>query len=191
MPQTTRLLHQGWTLRPDGGPAPDHVLDHVRQVGPVPATVPGTVHTDLLAAGLVPDPYLDDNEALLAWVGLCDWVYDTTFAWAPGGGDRRTLVLHGLDTVATVTLNGAEVLVAADMHRTHVVDVTDRLLEGDNTLDVRFASAVRYADAQSARWPAASAGTGAPTWSRRGSGAGSSSSSGPRPASPGCAPAPP
>ncbi len=149
MPQTTRLLHKGWTLRSDGGPVPEDVLGHVRDVRPVPATVPGTVHTDLLAAGLVPDPYLDDNESALAWVGLCDWVYATTFAWAPGVGDRRTLVLHGLDTVATVTLNGAEVLVAADMHRTHVVDVTDRLVEGDNTLAVRFASAVRHADAQS------------------------------------------
>ena len=39
----------------------------------VPATVPGTVHTDLLAAGLIPDPYLDDNERLLAWIGQADW----------------------------------------------------------------------------------------------------------------------
>ena len=36
----------------------------------MPATVPGSVHTDLLAAGCIPDPYLDDNERLLAWIGL-------------------------------------------------------------------------------------------------------------------------
>ena len=28
----------------------------------VPATVPGCVHTDLLAAGLIPDPYYAQNE---------------------------------------------------------------------------------------------------------------------------------
>jgi len=30
------------------------------------------VHLDLLSAGLIPDPYLDVNEALLAWIGLVD-----------------------------------------------------------------------------------------------------------------------
>jgi len=145
MPVTTRQLHHGWTLRAAAGPVPDHV----RGAGAVPATVPGTVHTDLLAAGQVPDPYLDDNESLLAWVGLSDWVYETTFAWQPGEADRRSLVWHGLDTVATVELNGAHLLDSANQHRTHVVDVTDRLVAGDNTLLVRFASAVRYADAQS------------------------------------------
>ncbi len=145
MPVTTRPLHDGWTLRPAAGPVPDHV----RAAGAVPAVVPGTVHTDLLAAGLVPDPYLDDNEALLAWVGLTDWVYSCAFEWRPGAGDRRSLVWHGLDTVATVELNGVRLLEAANQHRTHVADVTDRLVVGANTLTVRFASAVRYVDAQS------------------------------------------
>ena len=40
-----------------------------------PATVPGCVHTDLLAAGLIEDPYLDDNEQKVAWIGRTDWVY--------------------------------------------------------------------------------------------------------------------
>ncbi|MFC3687052.1 glycoside hydrolase family 2 protein [Aquipuribacter hungaricus] len=140
----SQLLHQGWTVRPDGGPVPEHVL----AAGPVPATVPGTVHTDLLASGLVPDPYLDDHERLLAWVGLTDWVYETTVVLGPVDGDRRSLVWHGLDTVATVRVDGHVVLEAADQHRTHVLDVTDVLGEGEHVVQVRFASAVRYADAQ-------------------------------------------
>jgi len=140
----TELLHTGWTVRPDGGPVPAHVL----AAGPVPATVPGTVHTDLLAAGLIPDPYLDDNESLLAWIGLTDWVYETTVSLGAVVGDRRVLVLHGLDTVATVEVDGRVVLEAADQHRTHVLDVTESLGEGEHELRVRFASAVRYADAQ-------------------------------------------
>ena len=47
----------------------------------VPATVPGCVHLDLLAAGLIPDPYLDENEELLSWIGRVDWRYETTFEW--------------------------------------------------------------------------------------------------------------
>ena len=53
-------LHDGWTLRPLEGPVPPGLADRA-----VPATVPGCVHTDLLAAGLIPDPYLDENERLL------------------------------------------------------------------------------------------------------------------------------
>lgn len=37
---------------------------------PIPATVPGVVHLDLLRAGLIPAPYLDDDESALAWIGL-------------------------------------------------------------------------------------------------------------------------
>ena len=43
--------------------------------------MPGCVHTDLLAARLVPDPYLDENEGSLAWVSDVDWRYETTLTW--------------------------------------------------------------------------------------------------------------
>ena len=36
--------------------------------GTYPAEVPGCVHTDLMAAGVIPDPYLDGNEAALRWM---------------------------------------------------------------------------------------------------------------------------
>ncbi len=35
----------------------------------IAATVPGEVHTDLLAAGEIPDPFDGDNESALAWIG--------------------------------------------------------------------------------------------------------------------------
>nr|WP_129667354.1 glycoside hydrolase family 2 protein [Phytoactinopolyspora endophytica] len=115
----------------------------------IPATVPGSVHTDLLAGGLIPDPYLDDNERLVAWVGRCDWEYRTTFHWSHDGHDRHDLVFEGLDTVATVTLNGREIIRAANQHRTYRLPVHDVLLEGENELVVSFASPIRHADQQS------------------------------------------
>ena len=85
-----------WTLRVLDGPAPQEVVGRA-----VPATVPGTVHTDLLAAGLIPDPYLDENEAALQWVGRTSWRYATTLATAaPEDGEHVELVFDGLDTVA-------------------------------------------------------------------------------------------
>lgn len=141
---TRQALHEGWTLRAVEGPqVPAAIAGRA-----VPATVPGCVHTDLLAAGLIPDPYLDDNEKGLAWIGRTDWVYETTFDHRPGGDERIDLVCAGLDTVATLTLNGAEVGRAENMHRGHRFDVRSRLVTGSNTLAVRFDSAYRYAEAQ-------------------------------------------
>ncbi|GAB6856012.1 glycoside hydrolase family 2 protein [Microbacterium xylanilyticum] len=143
-----RDLHAGWRLRAADGPVPAHLEEALRE-GSVEATVPGCVHTDLLAAGLILDPYLDDNEALLAWIGLVDWTYESRFAWTAEGYERHDLVFDGLDTVATVTLNGRVVLEAANQHRSYRVDVRDLLIEGDNVLEVAFRSPIRYANAQS------------------------------------------
>lgn len=143
-PLHRRELHEGWTLSAVSGPVPEGMT--IRQV---PATVPGCVHTDLMAAELIPDPFLDDNEALLQWIGRCDWEYRTTFEWEPGGHDRHDLLFHGLDTVAEVRLNDELVGATANMHRTYRFDVGEKLLPGENELRVRFSSPVRHADAQS------------------------------------------
>ncbi|MEV0132488.1 glycoside hydrolase family 2 protein, partial [Dactylosporangium sp. NPDC050688] len=110
-----RPLHAEWTVR--ALDAPPGAAD-----GVYPAQVPGCVHTDLLAAGVIPDPYLDDNEVALSWIGRTAWVYETTFD-ADVAGDRVDLVAEGLDTVATVTLNGVEVGRTANMHRGYRFDV--------------------------------------------------------------------
>ncbi len=116
----------------------------------VPATVPGCVHTDLLAAGLVEDPYLDDNENRLTWIGRSGWDYETVFVWHADGHDRTDLVCEGLDTVATVELNGVRVASTANQHRSYRFPVRELLREGENTLRVRFASPVAYAEARRA-----------------------------------------
>jgi beta-mannosidase len=142
--RTARTLHTGWSLRSTAGPVPPGIA-----AVDVPATVPGTVHTDLLAAGLIVDPYLDANEHLLAWIGQADWSYASSFDWQPDGHDRHELVFAGLDTVATVLLNGEVVAETRNQHRTYRVAVDGRLREGSNDLEVRFGSPVAYADAQS------------------------------------------
>ncbi|WP_241825022.1 glycoside hydrolase family 2 protein [Micromonospora sp. CB01531] len=139
-----RALHEGWVLR--AGPGPQ-VPPEVAEVA-VPATVPGCVHTDLLAAGLIPDPFLDDNETRLGWIGRTDWVYETTFDWWPGDAERVDLVCAGLDTVATVALNGTEVGRTENQHRGYRFAVGPLLRGGSNTLTVRFDSPYRYAEAQ-------------------------------------------
>jgi beta-mannosidase len=141
-------LHDGWSLTPGGGTVPDGPAEALAR-GPVPATVPGCVHTDLLAAGLIPDPYLDRNEAALGWIGETDWVYQTTFDRPAGAGpaDRTDLVFDGLDTVASVSLNGTPLGDTANMHRGYRFPVGDLLRDRGNVLRVTFASALRFARA--------------------------------------------
>jgi beta-mannosidase len=130
-------------LRAADGPAPAGFSE------PVTAAVPGCVHTDLLAAGLIPDPFLDDNESALAWIGLVDWTYATSFTWAPSDADRTDLVFDGVDTVSTVLLNGREIGTTANQHRSYRFDVREALVAGANELVVRFRSPIRYANEQS------------------------------------------
>lgn len=138
-------LHAGWTLEATGGPVPVEIAGRT-----VPATVPGTTHTDLLAAGLVPDPYLADHESALAWMHRAHWRYRTRFASkAAAPGERVDLAFDGLDTVATVRLNGTQVLRSANMHRSYRVDV-HRLVGEDNELVVDLASALEHAEATEA-----------------------------------------
>ena len=142
-----REITGGWTVRAAAGPVPTAFADKV-----VAASVPGVVHLDLLAAGLIPDPYLDDNEALLAWIGLVDWTYETSFVLTAAdlaAAERHELVFDGLDTVATILLNGEPLAEVANQHRSYRLDVTDRLRDGENVLTAAFRSPVRYANGQS------------------------------------------
>ncbi|MEU7867318.1 glycoside hydrolase family 2 protein [Dactylosporangium sp. NPDC049140] len=134
-----RSLHEGWTVTALGDD------DTLRDV---PATVPGCVHTDLLAAGLIEDPYRDDNEVRLGWIGRTHWRYTTEVQWQPEGFDRVDLVCDGLDTIAAVTVNGHRVGETANMHRRYRFDVTPHLRPGPNELVVDFTAPYEYAEAQ-------------------------------------------
>ena len=132
-------LTAGWTVRAVGGAVPEHLAGVS-----VPATVPGCVHLDLLAAGLIPDPYVDANEKLLGWIGRTDWRYETAFDWE--GGACTDLVALGLDTVAVVELNGAVVAETRNMHRSYRIPVAELLQPGRNTLAVTFTGALTAAE---------------------------------------------
>lgn len=122
----------------------------VADAGAIPAQVPGSIHTDLLAAGLIPDPYLDENEKTLSWIGLVDWTYRTTIPGVdPDADERHDLVFDGVDTVASIRLNGVEIASVQNMHRSHRIDVTSALRAGENELEVAFRSPIRAADAAS------------------------------------------
>ena len=121
----------------------------------LPADVPGHVHLDLMANGVIPDPFVGMAEMGVQWVDEKDWSYRTTFAWSPkDGAPRRVLRFNGLDTVCTVRLNGAEIATHDNMFTALEVDVTD-LLQAVNTLRIDFRSAVRVGQERRAAFLAA------------------------------------
>jgi beta-mannosidase len=128
--KTVQPLLAGWQFRQEGKSAW------------APATVPGCVHTDLLATKQIEDPLYRDNELKQQWIGKTNWEYQTTFTVAQATQQRAhlELVFQGLDTYADVTLNDAPILHADNMFREWRVDVKPLLRAGENHLRVRFRS---------------------------------------------------
>jgi len=115
-------------------------LSQVGETQTIRATVPGCVHTDLLAAKKIPDPFYRDNEIDLLWIGEMDWLYRRDFD-VPADllqRDRVRLRCRGLDTLATIRVNGKIVGKTDNMFRTWEFDVAGALVEGANTIEVRF-----------------------------------------------------
>ena len=107
------------------------------------ARVPGTVHTDLLACGKIPDPFHGLNENDVQWVGRREWLYhrefdvDESFARQ----NRVELVAEGLDTFATIKINGRNAGSSSDMFVEHRFDVKKYLRTGKNEIEILFDSA--------------------------------------------------
>jgi beta-mannosidase len=118
-----------------------------------PYTIPGDVHSALIAAGYIPDPYLGRNELDVRWVANLDWTARRTFQFQGSKGARQYLDIDYLDTVALVVLNGEAVLEAESCFRRYRPDVTDRLNEGENTIEIKFKSNPRAANEKQAALP--------------------------------------
>ncbi|MAT97005.1 MAG: beta-mannosidase [Anaerolineaceae bacterium] len=114
--------------------------------------MPGGVHTDLLALDRIPDPFVGDNEKRVQWVAEADWEYRTRFAATPDllQQSQIWLVCDGLDTLATVMLNGRSLGQANNMFRQYRWDVKELLQAEENELLISFASPVQYAVAKQA-----------------------------------------
>ena len=112
----------------------------------LPATVPGCVHTDLRRAKQIPDPFFGTNELGLQWIEERDWEYRANFDVAAKllAEDEIEFVADGLDTVATVYLNGKKIASTDNMFIGHRWSVKPLLHLGVNELRIVFGSAMKY-----------------------------------------------
>ncbi|NMD06392.1 MAG: glycoside hydrolase family 2 protein, partial [Phyllobacteriaceae bacterium] len=115
--------------------------------------VPGDVHSALIAAGIIPHPYKGKNELACRWVADEEWVAVHRFELAVVEEGEYTLDIDYLDTVATVLVNGVEVLKAENCFRRYRPDVTKALKVGTNTVEVRLHSNTKAASEKQAAQP--------------------------------------
>ena len=108
------------------------------------ATIPGTVHLDLMNNKLIANPYKDENEKKVQWVENGDWDYQTVFKVSAKElqNQNADLVFHGLDTFSEIYLNGKLLKKTNNMFRTWEIPVKNDLKEGNNTLQIKFKSSV-------------------------------------------------
>lgn len=137
-------LTQGWEYEEEG-----------RGTWQPASEVPGSIHTDLLHNGQIPDPFVDLNELAVRWVAERDWWYRKPISadelpprdGHPAGRGRVDLVFEGLDTFATVYLNNTKVLITDNMFTSHRIDITNLLKGVDNKeleLKILFESASKH-----------------------------------------------
>ncbi|CAH0014311.1 unnamed protein product [Clonostachys rhizophaga] len=136
-------LESGWVFKQEDDASSDPWLPVSR--------VPTQIHMDLLNNKKIPDPFVDLNERSVQWVGEKSWVYRLSFKLpfesspeqAVGTGVRTDLVFDGLDTFATVTLNGTKILSTDNMFVSYRADVTNIISASkQNELEIVFDSAL-------------------------------------------------
>ena len=124
-----------------------------RQVGTcewLSATVPGGVHTDLLNLGLIPDPFIRDNELKVMWVAKEAWEYQLSYVPSIKvmAEDEIYLVADGLDTIAEVSINHHPLGIVNNQFRQWRWDVKDLLIDGENSIYIKFSGPTEFVTCQ-------------------------------------------
>lgn len=115
--------------------------------------VPGTVISGLCAAGKIENPYYRENEYAVRDLFWKDYRFVRSFVVDKElmGAKELNLVCRGLDTLAQICINGKELAVTDNMHRTYTFSVREYVQEGENEICITFRSVLRYIEQYSYR----------------------------------------
>ena len=114
----------------------------------VPATVPGNVYLDLVASGVLGgDPLYRDNERFFQWVASDAWTWRAQFDVSDAMLACPTITLEalGIDTVATITLNGQQLGTTDNMHRRYTFALAGLLKSTANVIEIAIESPLQAA----------------------------------------------
>jgi beta-mannosidase len=128
------LTGDGWTISNN-------------QFNSVQGQIPGSIHTILLAANQIPDPYLGFNDMNLRYLVYSPWTFKKTFSLTNDFLTFTQFTLHfdQIDTVANITLNQCFIGQTNNMFIDYTFNVMKSCLQSTNQLQVDFESPVTYA----------------------------------------------
>jgi beta-mannosidase len=140
MKTTIKNLAGEWTLRSEGG-------RHS-----VPAQLPGDTHSAILNAKAIEDPYYATNELQCQDLAKLDWIYSRTFELTEEELSASSIYFHAdsLDTFAAVYVNGERLVESDNMFVRLRAEAKPLLRLGENTIEIRIASAENAAIAKAA-----------------------------------------
>lgn len=115
----------------------------------IPAIVPGGIYSDLRRNFVLKqDLFFGKNDVAYRWVGNENWTYTTSFTidHQIARSQSVKLVLHGVDTIASVIVNGQEIGTTDNMFVRYKFDIKPHLkLAGlPNSLVIKFESPIKY-----------------------------------------------
>jgi beta-mannosidase len=113
----------------------------------VQGQIPGTIHTILLAANQIPEPYWGYNDVNLRSLVYSSWTFRKNFSLTQDFLSFTQFSLHfdQIDTVASITLNGCPIGQTNSMFIAYTFNVMKSCLQSDNQLRIDFQSPAVYA----------------------------------------------
>ena len=140
-------LHENWKVKLWGNTVKDTSITRKKLAKWITAKVPGTIHTDLLDADLIDNPFREGNEYKYEWISRSSWTYRTEFDYPDGltRGSVVKLVFEGIDTAAEVFLNNKLLGRTDNMFLRYEYNVDQVLKPGKNVLELFIDSPVAAA----------------------------------------------
>lgn len=132
--QETVILNDGWRL----------VSAAFQDT--ISSQVPGNVIYDLYNASIIPDPYHRDNASGVLSYCKHSYTYTLVFNWKNNDYKNHNLIFDGIDTYASIFLNGHKLGETNNMFRKWEFDVSPCLKEGKNQLLVHLRSPLKTVD---------------------------------------------
>ena len=121
----------------------------------VPITLPGDVHSALLAAQIIKNPYWAENEKEVQWVGECEWLLHHSFELTIDHCNVASLDLNVeyLDTIAEIKINGHCIASSHNMFVALEVNILPFINEGDNKIEILLKRADLAAKSEAEKLP--------------------------------------
>jgi beta-mannosidase len=113
----------------------------------VTGTVPGSIHTALLSAKMIDEPYWGFGDTLLRYLIYESWTFTKNFSLPTEFLNLTQFTLHfdQIDTVSNITLNECFLGNTSSMFFAYAFNISNTCLHKDNILRVKFLSPAIYA----------------------------------------------